>query len=81
MQVTEQFVISKLRDFGQRITKQKSIVIKNILANPNSTAKEIYYLSKESHPNINLSTVYRTVKTLESIGLLGNRNITFCSVC
>lgn len=79
MPVTEQTVCSKLRDLGQRITNQKLIIIRNILNNPNSTAKEIYYLSKASNPAINLSTVYRTVKALEDVGLLGKRNISFCT--
>ena len=79
MQLTEDAVISRLRDYGHRITSQKSTIIRNILDNPNSTAKEIYYLSKEKSPGINLSTVYRTVSELEKIGLLGNRNISFCA--
>ena len=79
MQITEDAVISRLRDSGHRITSQKSTIIRNILDNPNSTAKEIYYLSKEKSPGINLSTVYRTVSELEKIGLLGNRNISFCA--
>ena len=79
--LTEQTVITKLRDGGQRLTKQKLVIIKNIMSNPNSTAKEIYYLSRQSAPNINLSTVYRTVSALEKLGLLGNRNISFCSAC
>ena len=81
MPMTEQNVISTLRNLGKRITKQKSIVIRNIIANPNSTVKEIYYLSKANQPNINLSTVYRVVKSLEEVGLLGNRNICFCPLC
>ena len=81
MQVTEQTIVSRLRDFGYRITHQKQIIIKNILNNPNSTAKEIYYLSKETVPDINLSTVYRTITALEKSKLLGNRNLSFCSAC
>ena len=81
MQLTEQHIVAQLRNFGYRITNQKLVIIKNILNNPNSTAKEIFYLSKASAPNINLSTVYRTVRDLEKIGLLGSRNICFSSVC
>ncbi len=81
MQINEQTVIARLRDFGYRVTKQKQAIIRNILRNPNSTAKEIYYLSKESVPDIHLSTVYRTVSALERIKVLGRRNIEFCSAC
>lgn len=79
MQLTEQDVILRLRDFGHRITNQKRVIIKNIMNNPNSTAKEICYLSKQNMPDINLSTVYRTVTMLEKAGLLGERNISLCS--
>lgn len=81
MQLTEQAIISKLRDVGHRITNQKKVIIKNILSDPNSTAKEIYYLSKTTTPEIHISTVYRTVGELEKIGFLSNRNISICSVC
>ena len=78
LQQMEESVISRLRNFGHRITSQKRIIIKNILNNPDSTIKEIYYLSKKTAPDLNLSTVYRTIKSLEAVGFLGSRNINFC---
>ncbi|MBR4374837.1 MAG: transcriptional repressor [Treponema sp.] len=81
MPLTEQFIVSKLREAGRRITNQKRVIIKNILSNQNSTAKEIYYLSKITAPNINISTVYRTVSELEKFGFLSDRNIRICSAC
>ncbi|MBR1536517.1 MAG: transcriptional repressor [Treponema sp.] len=81
MPLTEQFIVSKLREAGRRITNQKRVIIKNILSNQNSTAKEIYYLSKITAPDINISTVYRTVSELEKFGFLSDRNIRICSAC
>ena len=48
-----------------RKTKQKSIIINNIINNKNHpTIKQLYLSIKEQYPSIGQATIYRTINNL-----------------
>ena len=66
-------VIQRLRDLGFRITKQKKIIIGEILGNLDASTKELCFLIKEKDSSIGKSSVYRTVQQLEMLGFIHNK--------
>lgn len=68
--MTEQ-VIHRLRAEGGRMTSQRKSVLaalQELSGHP--TAEEIYAYARQQDASLNLSTVYRTLHWLESIGLV-----------
>lgn len=59
-----------LRATGKRITPQRKLLLRIISANAHLDASEIYRLAKVEDKKISLSTVYRTVRLLEELGLV-----------
>ena len=62
-------IISKLRERGCRITRQRRIILDIILDEDCSCCKEIYYKACKQDSSIGAATVYRMVNTLEEIGV------------
>lgn len=64
-------IIDELREKGLRMTPQRLMIVAAV---ENSTqhisAEEIYALVIEKYPNVNISTVYRTLDTLEELKLV-----------
>ena len=63
-------VIEQLKNQGFRITKQRKVLIDIILDGNCSCYKEVYILATKKDPGIGISTVYRTVEALETVGAL-----------
>ncbi len=59
-----------LRADGRRITEERKLLLKIIENTPHLGATDIYELARKENPKISLSTVYRTVNLLESLGLV-----------
>lgn len=57
---------------GYKLTDQRLAVLETILNNKGRhlSSEEIYELVRQSHPNIGLATVYRTLPILERMRLL-----------
>lgn len=63
-----------------KLTKQRRLVIDIILEKEFYTCKDIYQYASELDPNIGIATIYRMVKTLESMGVLNRKiNVTIGS--
>jgi len=59
-----------LQAAGKRITPERKLLLRIISENAHLDASEIYQLAKREDPKINLSTVYRTVRLLEELGVV-----------
>lgn len=68
------YISEKLIDGGYKLTKQRYEIIKTIYKNNiHMNADEIY--KKVKHKKIGLSTVYRNLMVLESVGILKRINL------
>ena len=68
-------IISKLRERGCRISRQRRIILDIILDEDCSCCKEIYYKACKQDSSIGAATVYRMVNTLEEIGVINRKNM------
>ena len=65
-----------LRQKGYRITPQRAMVLEVIgHATNHISAEEIYAPISKKYPNINISTVYRTLELLTELGLVTATNM------
>ena len=71
----KEIVISRLRERGCRITRQRMILLDIILGEECSSCKEIYYKAAKQDSKIGSATVYRMVNTLEDIGAINRKNM------
>ena len=73
MESKEQMInnfIERCRKSGLKITPQRVAVYEILLSSKNHpTVEEIYEEVKKRYPFVSLATVYRTVETLEQMGL------------
>ena len=60
----------ELRDRGLRLTPQRELVLSAVRELGHATPEEVAEKVRQSHPGINLSTVYRNLETLENVGLV-----------
>ena len=70
-----EMVLAKLEKNGFRPTKQRKIIVDVILSSDFSCTKEIYYKVAKLDPKIGIVTVYRTINTLEDIGVISRKNM------
>jgi Fe2+ or Zn2+ uptake regulation protein len=64
-------VISQLREAGERITTPKRAVVSELLAaDGHTTADELVARVQAMHPDVNRSTVYRILHSLERLGII-----------
>ena len=68
--MSNEYVISLLKDKGFRITKQRRLIINIILSNDGASCKEIYHKVISQDNTIGSATVYRMIRLLEDIGVL-----------
>lgn len=73
--MSQERIISRLKERGFRITKQRRLIIGAILENDCSCCKEIYYQVREKDHKVGMATVYRMIKTLEEAGVIDRRNM------
>lgn len=60
----------ELREKGLRLTPQRELVLSAVRALGHATAEDVVEKVRQTHPGINLSTVYRNLETLENVGLV-----------
>ena len=63
-------VIDEFQKRGKRITQQRRMLLDVILEGRWTSCKDIYYEARTLDPNLGMATVYRTVSTLEEMGVL-----------
>lgn len=71
----KEYIFSKLRERGLRITNQRRLIIDCILENEFSCCKEIYCQVSKIDSSIGIATVYRMVNTLEEIGAINRKSM------
>ena len=67
--------MTKLKEKGCRITKQRLRLIDIILQYECSSCKEIFYRALEEDDKLGVATVYRMVNLLEEIGAISRKNM------
>ncbi len=64
-------IISKLSEQGYRLTPQRIMILSAIEnSDDHISAEEIYAQVTAKYPNVNISTVYRTLELLKRLGLV-----------
>ena len=60
-----------LRELGYRLTPQRQLILASLQDSDNHiSAEEIYAQVRAKYPRVNISTVYRTLELLKSLGLV-----------
>ncbi len=65
----------ELRDKGLRLTPQRELVLSAVRELGQATPEEVAEKVRQTHPGINLSTVYRNLETLENVGLVQHTHL------
>lgn len=65
----------ELRERGLRLTPQRELVLQAVRELGHATPEEVAERVRQSHPGINLSTVYRNLETLENVGLVQHAHL------
>lgn len=68
--MSNEYVISILKDNGFRITKQRKLIIDIILNSDGASCKEIYHKVASRDKTVGTATVYRVIRLLEDVGIL-----------
>ena len=63
-------IVNEFQRLGKRITKQRMVILDVILVQNWTDCKEVYYEAVRRDSTVGLSTVYRTIRMLEEIGVL-----------
>ncbi|MEM3448934.1 MAG: Fur family transcriptional regulator [Nitrososphaerota archaeon] len=65
-------LISQLRERKLKVTPQRVLILKILNRGGHYTGEQVYNLIKKEIPGISISTVYNTLDTLHSKGLLNS---------
>jgi len=69
--VKARWIGHKLSDLGYRLTPQRLMILKAVEdANSHISAEEIYAQVRTYYPQMNISTVYRTLELVKELGLV-----------
>ena len=68
--MSNEYVISLLKEKGFRITKQRKLIIDIILGSDGASCKEIYHKVIARDNTVGTATVYRMIRLLEDVGIL-----------
>ncbi|MDQ1510481.1 MAG: Fur family transcriptional regulator, ferric uptake regulator, partial [Actinomycetota bacterium] len=64
-------MLDQLREKGGRVTTARRLVVSTLIGATNHvTAEELAASIQEQHPEVHLSTVYRTLDSLEKLGIV-----------
>jgi Fur family ferric uptake transcriptional regulator len=68
----ETAMLDRLRGDGGRVTTGRRAIVRALLTGPDHhvTAEDVYQAVRAEHPDVHLSTVYRTLDTLEQVGVV-----------
>ncbi len=71
MEAVHRNMVDELSHLGYRMTPQRLMIVAAIEASENHiSAEDIYAQVVAKYPNVNVSTVYRTLELLEKLGLV-----------
>jgi Fe2+ or Zn2+ uptake regulation protein len=74
--ITAESMLDQLRQQGQRVTTARRLVISTLIdAHGHVTAEDLAVKIQEQHPEIHLSTVYRTLDSLEKLGIVEHTHV------
>jgi Fur family ferric uptake transcriptional regulator len=74
--ITAESMLDQLRQRGQRVTTARRLVIATLIdASGHVTAEDLAVNIQEQHPEIHLSTVYRTLDSLEKLGIVEHTHV------
>ena len=59
---------------GQRVTRQRSLLLNLIQEEGHLDANELYQRAREKHPRLSLSTVYRSLQLFKKLGLVAEHD-------
>ena len=65
----------ELHEKGLRLTPQRELVLNAVRELGHATPENVAAKIHETHPGINLSTVYRNLETLENVGLVQHTHL------
>ena len=68
--MSNEYVISLLKEKGFRITKQRKLIIDIILSSDGASCKEIHHKVISKDNTVGTATVYRMIRLLEDVGIL-----------
>jgi Fur family ferric uptake transcriptional regulator len=70
-------MLELLRSDGGRVTTGRRAIVHALMTAPDHhvTAEDIAALVQDDHPDVHLSTVYRTLEALERLGVVGRLNL------
>ena len=69
-------IASKMGEQGYRLTPQRLMILSAIEnTDEHISAEEIYAQVVARYPNVNISTVYRTLELLKGLGLVTETNL------
>jgi Fe2+ or Zn2+ uptake regulation protein len=73
----EEAILELLRADGGRVTTGRRAIVRALLAGPDHhvTAEDVAHTVQEDHPDVHLSTVYRTLDNLEQLGVVVRVNL------
>ena len=63
-------MVSRLRNSGRRITREREVLVRIIERHAHLDAEEIYRIAQTDRPQIGLATVYRTLTLLKDLGIV-----------
>src|SRR5437016_10085059 len=73
---TAEELLDRLRAQGGRVTTARRLVVSTLIgATSHVTAEDLAATIHERHPEIHLSTVYRTLDSLERLGIVEHTHI------
>lgn len=70
-------ILELLRADGGRVTTGRRAIVRALLTGPDHhvTAEDVAHVVQEAHPDVHLSTVYRTLDALERLGVVDRVNL------
>ena len=68
--------LDQLRENGSRITTARRLVVATLIdATTHLTAEDLAAAIQQEHPEVHLSTVYRTLDSLEKLGIVEHTHV------
>jgi Fe2+ or Zn2+ uptake regulation protein len=69
-------VLAQIRAHGGRITTARRLVVGALLdATAHSSAEDLATAIRSEHPEVHLATVYRTLESLEAMGIVAHTHV------
>jgi Fur family ferric uptake transcriptional regulator len=74
--ITAESMLDQLRQRGQRVTTARRLVVSTLIdATSHVTAEDLAAKIQQRHPEVHLSTVYRTLDSLEKLGIVEHTHV------